>query len=60
MIFQVQEETWLEYQEIQVTVLCERGCPEETVSWTPELLFSSGPVGHIEVNVYFSVYSMFE
>ena len=53
MAFQVQERTLLDYQEIQDTIFCEMRCPEDTVSWTPELLFSSGPVGHSEVDVDF-------
>ena len=32
MVFKVQEETWLDDQEIQGTILCERGFPEDTVS----------------------------
>ena len=59
IVFQVQDETWLDNQEIQSMILCEMGCPEDTVSWTPELVFSIGKVGHSEVNVYFSVYSRF-
>ena len=51
MVFQLQEETWLDNQEIQGTILCKRGYPEETVSKTPELIFSSGPVGHSEFDV---------
>ena len=31
MVFQVQEETWLDYQEIQGMVLCERVFTEDTV-----------------------------
>ena len=55
MAFQVQEDTWVNYQEIQSTLLYNRGCPKETVSWTPELVFSSGPMGHIKVHVDFAV-----
>ena len=32
MVFQVPEETWFDNQEIQGTILCERGCLEETAS----------------------------
>ena len=53
MVFQVQEDTWLDYQDIEGTILCERGCPEETVSWTPKLVSSSGTVSHSEVDVDF-------
>ena len=35
------------------------GWPEETVSWTPELILSSGPVIHSEVNVDSVVDSIF-
>ena len=59
MVFQVHEETWLYDQEIQGMILCDRGCLEETVSWTHELVFSSGKVGHSEVDVDFAVYSRF-
>ena len=59
MVFQLQEETWFYNQEIQGTILCERGCPEETVSQTLELIFSSGTMGHSEADVYFSVYYRF-
>ena len=59
MVFQVQEETLLGYQEIQGTILCKRECPEDTVSGSPELVFSGGMVGHSEVDVDFSVYSKF-
>ena len=59
MVFQVQEETWLENQEIQGTILCERGCLEETVSWNTELVFYSVTVGHSEVDIDFIVYSRF-
>ena len=40
-------------------ILCKRGYPEEIVSLTPELIFSSGPVGHSEVDVDFAVYYRF-
>ena len=40
MVFQLEEETWLDNQEIQGAILCQTGCPEETVSWTPSLIFS--------------------
>ena len=33
--------------------MCERGCPEETVPQTPELVLSSGTMGHSEVDVNF-------
>ena len=33
-LLQVKEETWLDYQEIQDTLLCERVCTEDTLSWT--------------------------
>ena len=59
MVFKVQEETWLGDQEIQGKILCERGCPEETFSWTNEFIFSIGKVVHSEVDVDFSVYSSF-
>ena len=59
MVFQVQEETWLDYQEIQGKISCERGCLEETFSWTPELILSNGPVGHSEFDVDFEVYYRF-
>ena len=59
MFFQVQEETWLDNQEIQGTILCKRGYKEEIISLTPELIFSSGPVAHSEVDVDFAVYSRF-
>ena len=49
----------MENQEIQGTILCERGCPEETVSQTPQLILFSGTVGHSEVDVDFEVYSRF-
>ena len=32
MVFQVQEETWMDNQEIQGTILCKRGYPEVIVS----------------------------
>ena len=41
-------------------VLCERGCAEETFYLTPELVFSSGTVGHSEFSVGFAAYSKFE
>ena len=59
MVLQVQEETWLDYQDIQGMILCERGCIEETVSWTLELILYSSTVGHSEVDVDFAVYSRF-
>ena len=59
MVLQVQEETWLENQEIQGTILCERWCSEETVSWTLELVFYNGPVDHSEIGVDFEVYYRF-
>ena len=59
MVFKVQEETWLDDQEIHGTILCERECPEETVSRTPELVLSSSTVVHSEVNVDFEVYYRF-
>ena len=59
IVFKVQEETWLENQEIQGKILCERGCPEDTVSWTHELVLYSGTVGHSEVDIDFAVYSRF-
>ena len=59
MVFQVQEEIWLDYQEIQVTILCEKECPEETVYWTHELVLYSGTMGHSEVDVNSLVYSRF-
>ena len=59
MVFQVQEETWLDNQEIQGTILCKRVYPEEVVSKTPKLISSSGTMGHSEFNVYFAVYSRF-
>ena len=59
MVLQVQEETLLEFQDIQGIILCERGCPEETVSQTPELAFSSGLVKHSEIDVDFEVYYRF-
>ena len=31
MVFQVQEKILLGYQEVQGIILCEKGCPEETV-----------------------------
>ena len=46
-------------QEIHGTILCERECPEETVSRTPELVLSSSTVVHSEVNVDFEVYYRF-
>ena len=55
MVFQVQEETWLDNKEIQVTILCKRGYSEYIVSQTPELVFSSAPVYHSEVDVDFAV-----
>ena len=36
MVFQVQEENWLDNQEIQGTTLYKRGYPEEIVSSTPD------------------------
>ena len=51
----MQEETLLDNKEIPSTLLCERGCPEETVSKAPELAFSSGTMGHSEVGVDFAV-----
>ena len=59
IVFQVQEETWLYYQEIQGLILCERVCSKETISLIPELVFSSGPVRHIDVDVDFAVYYVF-
>ena len=34
-------------------ILCKRGCPEQDVSQTPELIFYSGTVGHSNVDVDF-------
>ena len=59
MVFQVKYETWLENKEIQYMIFCESTWTEETLSWTPELVFSTGPVGHSEVEVEFSVYYRF-
>ena len=59
MVLQVQEETLLYNQVIQGTIFCDRGFPEETVSWTLELVFSGGTVVHSEVDVYFTVYYRF-
>ena len=59
VVFQVQEETWLEYQEIKGTLLCGRGCLEEAVSWTLELILSSGTMEHSEVDVDFAVHPSF-
>ena len=53
MVFQVQEETWLYYQEIQGKLLCKKECTEEDVSWTLELVFLGVTVVHSEVNVDF-------
>ena len=52
--------TWLDDQEIQGTILSERGCLEEFVSWTPELVLSSVTAGRSEVDVDFVVYYWFE
>ena len=60
MVPQVKEETWLEYQEIQGTIFCNIVLPDDTVSWTPELILSSGTMGDSEVDVDFSIYSRFE
>ena len=43
----------MENKEIQGTILCERECIEENISWTPELVLYSDTVGHNEVDVYF-------
>ena len=59
MVLQVQEETLLENQEIKGTILCDRGCSRETVSYPPELVFYSGTMGHSEVDVDFEVYYRF-
>ena len=59
MLSQVQEGTILDNQENQGTIFCERGFTEKTISQTPELIFSSGPVGHSEVDVDFVVFSRF-
>ena len=40
-------------------IFFERGCPKDTVSWTPELVLCGGPVGHNEFDVDFAVYSRF-
>ena len=40
-------------------ILCKKGYPEDIVSYNPEFIFSSGPVGHSEVDVDFAVYYMF-
>ena len=40
-------------------ILCEKGCTEKTVSHTPELVLSSGTLGHSEVDVDFAVSSRF-
>ena len=55
MNFIVQEETWLDDQWIQGTILCERGYLEKTFSWTPEPILSSGTVIHSDVDVDFAV-----
>ena len=55
MVLEVKEEPFLDYQDIQGNILCERVCTEETVSWTLEITFSSVPVGHSEVGVDFVV-----
>ena len=49
----------LDNQEIQCKILCKTGYPEEIVSLTPELILSSGPMGHSEVDVVFEVHSRF-
>ena len=59
MVFLVQDETLLDYHKIQSTILCWRGCLEENVSLTPELVPYSGPVVHSEVDVDFAVYYNF-
>ena len=53
MVFQVQDETLLCYQDIQGVILYDRVCPEENVSWTLELAFASSKMVHIQVDVYF-------
>ena len=40
-------------------ILCKKGYPEEIFSQTPELVFSSGTMGHSEVDVDFAVYYRF-
>ena len=60
MLSRVQEDIRLDNQEIQVTILCKRGYPEAIVSLAPEFIFSSGPVGHSEVDVDVAVYSRLE
>ena len=52
---QVHEQTWSENQEIQDTVLCEKFFREDTVSWTPELVFFGRTVGHSEADFDFAV-----
>ena len=59
MVLQVQEEIRLEHQGIQGTLLCGRLCLEETVSQNTEIVFSSGPVVHSEIDVDFAVYCKF-
>ena len=60
MVFQVQEETWLDYQEIQGKILCERGCTEENVSWTLGLILPSVPVVKSEFDIDLAVYPIFQ
>ena len=51
MVFQVKEENRFDNQENKGTILCERGYPEYTFYWTPELVIYCGPVVHSEVDV---------
>ena len=46
----MQDEIWFKCQEIQGILLCDKGFPEDTVSWNFELVFSSGPVGYSEID----------
>ena len=55
----MQDGAWLFYQTNQGTIFCDRGCSEETVSWTLRQVFSSSQVDHVEVDVDYAVYSIF-
>ena len=58
-VFQVQEETWLDYQKVQWDILCESVYLEEAVFWNLEIIFSSDKMGYGKVGVDFSVYPSF-